>query len=89
LALISAKRSALVQDMVEEQKQAGARRMLTLEQVLKLVPVGRNTLMRMIDRGEFPRGNFISPNKRIWYEDVIQSWQDSLPETSARKRRSR
>ncbi|MBR0753454.1 AlpA family phage regulatory protein [Bradyrhizobium jicamae] len=72
---------------MDEVKPTGARRMLTLEQVLEIVPVGRNTLMRMIDRGEFPRGNFISPNKRVWYEDMVQAWQDALPDHSSRKKR--
>jgi predicted DNA-binding transcriptional regulator AlpA len=73
---------------MDEAKAGGARRMLNLEQVLELVPVGRNTLMRMIDRGDFPHGNYISPNKRVWYEDEVQRWQDSLPAESGRKKRN-
>jgi prophage regulatory protein len=72
---------------MDEVKQVGARRMLTLEQVLELVPVGRNTLMRMIDRDDFPHGHFISPNKRVWYEDEVQHWQENLPDESRRKKR--
>jgi predicted DNA-binding transcriptional regulator AlpA len=73
----------------DDELKPRARRMLTLEQVLELVPVGRTTLMRMIASGEFPHGNFISANKRIWYEDVVQRWQDALPEESPRKRARR
>ena len=52
--------------------------MLTLDRVLQLVPVGRNTLMRMIERKEFPPGHYISPNKRVWYADEIEAWQRAL-----------
>jgi prophage regulatory protein len=75
------------QMMTEETKQGGARRMLTHEQVLKLVPVGRSTLKRMIKNGDFPGAHYISPNKRVWYEDEIEMWQESLPAKSSRKRR--
>lgn len=67
----------------------GARRMLTMDQVLKLVPVGKSTLKRMIKNGEFPSGNYITPNKRIWYEDTILLWQGSLPAESRRKKAER
>jgi predicted DNA-binding transcriptional regulator AlpA len=75
--------------MTDEESKQGARRMLSLEQVLEIVPVGRNTLMRMIDRDDFPSGNFISPNKRVWYEDDVRGWQQSLPAKSGRKKRSK
>jgi prophage regulatory protein len=67
----------------------GPRRMLNIEEVLKLVPVGKSTLLRMIKRGEFPSGNFISPNRRVWYEDAILLWQGSLPAESRRRRKAR
>ncbi len=67
----------------------GARRMLTMEQVLELVPVGKSTLKRMIKNGEFPGGNYITPNKRVWYEDSILLWQQSLPAESRRKKAER
>jgi len=66
----------------EDDEKRGPRRMLMLDQVLELVPVGRSTLMRMIDRKEFPGGHFISPNKRVWYVDEIEAWQRSLPSES-------
>ena len=43
--------------------------MLTMEQVLELVPVGKSTLKRMIKNGEFPSAHYISPKKMVWYED--------------------
>uniref|UniRef100_A0A973VX13 AlpA family phage regulatory protein n=2 Tax=Bradyrhizobium septentrionale TaxID=1404411 RepID=A0A973VX13_9BRAD len=67
----------------------GARRMLTMDQVLELVPVGKSTLKRMVKNEEFPSAHYISPKKLVWYEDEIELWQGSLPAESRRKRAER
>jgi predicted DNA-binding transcriptional regulator AlpA len=54
------------------------RRMLTEGQVLDIVPVGRTTLYQMVKDGRFPRGTYISPNRRIWFADEVAGWQDAL-----------
>jgi prophage regulatory protein len=54
------------------------RRMLTEAQVLDIVPVGRTTLYHMMKTGRFPKGTFISPNRRIWFADEIACWQTAL-----------
>lgn len=51
------------------------RRMLSIEQVLEIVPVSPVTLWRMEKKRRFPRGTFISPNKKIWWADEIAGWQ--------------
>jgi predicted DNA-binding transcriptional regulator AlpA len=79
----------MVQTMTDEQAKQGAEPLLTLEQVLEIVPVGRTTLMRMIDRGDFPPGRFITANKRVWSSSSLASWQGSLPTQSPRKKRAR
>jgi predicted DNA-binding transcriptional regulator AlpA len=53
----------------------GLRRMLNIEQVLAIVPVSEVTIWRNEKAGRFPRGSFISPNKKIWFEDEIIAWQ--------------
>jgi predicted DNA-binding transcriptional regulator AlpA len=63
--------------------RARPRRMLKLEQVLQLVPVSDVTLWRMERDGLFPKGDFISYNTKVWYEDEIIQWQNS---TSGRTR---
>ena len=64
-----------------------ARTMLELEEVLKVVPVSKSTLLRMLAEGRFPTGHYISPNRRVWYEDDILRWQDQLnAPVSTRKR---
>jgi predicted DNA-binding transcriptional regulator AlpA len=55
--------------------KSGLRRMLSVEQVLAIVPVSQVTLWRMERDGRFPRSTYISPNRRIWYEDEIVAWQ--------------
>ncbi|MCK1669675.1 MULTISPECIES: AlpA family phage regulatory protein [unclassified Bradyrhizobium] len=56
------------------------RRMLNEKQVLEIVPVGRSTLWRMEKAGRFPRSTYISPNRRIWFEDEIIAWQTAIAE---------
>jgi prophage regulatory protein len=55
------------------------RRMLTIEQVLEIVPVSRRTLLRMEKEGRFPAGHFISDRKKVWYLDGIEEWLTTLP----------
>jgi prophage regulatory protein len=59
-------------------EKTGLRRMLNLQQVLTIVPVSPVTLWRMEKTGQFPRGTFISANKKIWWEDEIQKWQSEV-----------
>ncbi|WP_440642079.1 helix-turn-helix transcriptional regulator [Bradyrhizobium sp. PUT101] len=63
------------------------RRMLTVEQVLAIVPVGRTTLWRMERRGSFPPSTYISRNRAVWYEDEIIAWQNQVDERVANRRR--
>lgn len=56
------------------------RRMLNEAQVLEIVPVGRTTLYRMEKAGRFPRSTYISPNRRVWFEDEIIAWQNRVDE---------
>ena len=59
---------------------AWPRRMLTEKQVLLLIPVSRMTLYRMEKAGRFPRSTYISPNRRVWFEDEIIAWQNAVDE---------
>ena len=62
------------------QDKSGPRRMLSERQILEIVPVGRTTLYRMEKAGRFPKSTYISPNRRIWYEDEIVAWQNAVDE---------
>ena len=63
------------------------RRMLSEKQVLEIVPVGRTTLYRMEKAGKFPRSTYISPNRRVWFEDEIVAWQNAVDEYDPRRGR--
>jgi prophage regulatory protein len=73
----------------EDRPLAGPRKMLNEKQVLAIVPFSRATLFRMEKAGTFPRGTYISPNRKIWYEDEIVSWQNSVDEYNANRGRGK
>ncbi|UVO34518.1 AlpA family transcriptional regulator [Bradyrhizobium arachidis] len=56
------------------------RRMLNETQVLEIIPVSRTTLYRMEKAGRFPKSTYISPNRRVWFEDEIIAWQNAVDE---------
>jgi prophage regulatory protein len=62
------------------------RKMLSMEDLLARLPLGKSTLKRMIKNKEFPSAHYITANKRGWYEDEVIEWQESLPAKSPRKR---
>jgi prophage regulatory protein len=66
-----------------------ARRMLNEKQVLAIVPLGRSTLLRMEREGKFPKSTYISPNRRIWYEDQIVGWQNAVDEFNPKRGRGK
>lgn len=69
---------AQVEPQVAEPRPLEPRRMLTEAQVLDLLPFGRTTLFSLIKTGGFPRGAYVSPNRRAWFADEIAHWQDAL-----------
>jgi prophage regulatory protein len=70
-------------------KSASPRRMLSEKQVLEIIPVGRTTLYRMEKAGRFPRGTYISPNRRVWFEDEIVAWQNAVDEFNPNRGRGK
>jgi len=52
--------------------------MLNEEQVLADIPVSRTTLYRMEKAGRFPKSTYISPNRKVWFEDQIVAWQNTV-----------
>jgi prophage regulatory protein len=58
--------------------QTGPRRMLNEKQVLQIVPVSTVTLWRMEKDGRFPKGSYISANRKIWFEDEIIACQNEI-----------
>jgi prophage regulatory protein len=75
--------------MTENTNNVGARRMLNEAQVLQIVPLGRSTLLRMEKAGRFPKSTYISPNRRVWFEDQIASWQNAVNEFNPNRGRGK
>jgi prophage regulatory protein len=69
--------------------KAGPRRMLNEAQVLQVIPVSRTTLHRMQKAGRFPKSTYISPNRRVWFEDEIIAWQNAVDEFDPRRGRGK
>jgi prophage regulatory protein len=69
--------------------KSGPRRMLNEKQVLEIIPVSRTTLFRLEKIGRFPRSTYISPNRRVWFEDQIVGWQNAVDEFNPNRGRGK
>jgi predicted DNA-binding transcriptional regulator AlpA len=87
-AMIAAQRQQIQSEDGAPEKSV-PRRMLNEKQVLEIVPVGRTTLYRMEKAGRFPKSTYISPNRRVWFEDEIIAWQNAVDEFDPRRRRGK
>jgi prophage regulatory protein len=74
-----------MEDVNEEKNEL--RKMLDLNEVLKIVPIARSTLLRMVKLKQFPQPTFISENRRVWYEDQIIAWQKVVDNSQPQRRR--
>ena len=81
------RQQAETEDMAPD--KSGPRRMLSEKQVLEIVPVGRTTLYRMEKTGRFPKSTYISPNRRVWFEDEVASWQAAVDEFTPNRGRGK
>lgn len=68
---------------------SGPRRMLVEDQILDIVPVSRSTLWRMERAGKFPKATYISANRRVWFEDEIIAWQNTVNEYNPHRGRGK
>jgi prophage regulatory protein len=87
-AMIPVKRQESESESAAREKPR-PRRMLNEKQVLEIIPVGRTTLYRMEKAGRFPRSTYISPNRRVWFEDEIIAWQNAVDEFDPKRRRGK
>ncbi len=56
--------------------------MIGIEAVLRLVPISRTTLWALERQGRFPKGFYISNNRKLWLVSEIRDWQRALPRTA-------
>ena len=47
--------------------------LLTPEEIMALVGIGRNTFQLMLAKGQLPEGTMIG-NRRYWLKPVIEKW---------------
>ena len=69
--------------------KSGPRRMLNEAQVLALIPVSRTTLHRLTKTGRFPKGTYVSANRRLWFADEVAAWQNAVDEFDPRRGRGK
>jgi predicted DNA-binding transcriptional regulator AlpA len=65
------------------------RRMLNEAQVLALIPVSRTTLHRMTKSGLFPKGTYVSANRRLWFADEVAAWQANVDQFNPNRGRGK
>ena len=85
VTMTAARQEAATEDVVLDKPQP----MLTEQQVLQLIPIGRTTLFRMVKSGRFPRGAFVSPNRRLWLASEIANWQRTVDAFNPDRRRGK
>ncbi|SHH42914.1 prophage regulatory protein [Bradyrhizobium erythrophlei] len=49
--------------------------MLSIKQVLALIPFSRATLYREMEAGRFPAAHEIAPRRIAWFKDDVAAWQ--------------
>ncbi len=87
--MIAARQETETEDHASDKSGPRPRRMLSEKQVLEIVPVGRTTLYRMEKAGRFPRSTYISPNRRVWFEDEVANWQAAVDEFNPNRGRGK
>jgi prophage regulatory protein len=87
-AMIAARQPKAETEEVAPDK-SGPRRMLSEKQVLEIVPISRTTLFRMEKASRFPKSTYITPNRRVWFEDEIIAWQNAVDEFNPNRGRGK
>jgi predicted DNA-binding transcriptional regulator AlpA len=61
------------------QKETEIDRLLTIEDVKKIIPYSNASLYRMISEGEFPAPLKLGGSRSAWRSSEIRAWIDSRP----------
>ncbi|WP_454616487.1 helix-turn-helix transcriptional regulator [Bradyrhizobium cenepequi] len=83
--MTAARYEAETDDVARDKPQ----QMLTEQQVLTLIPIARATLYRMMKEGRFPKGTFVSPNRRLWLASEVAHWQREVDAYVPNRRRGK
>ena len=58
---------------------------LKLKDVVQMTSIGKVTIWRLEQRGEFPAKIVLSPNRVGWIEDEVSDWIASRPRISSQQ----
>ena len=62
----------------DEVRDNAPRKMLSIDDVLELVPISASTLYRLEREGLFPEGRAVSAKGKAWFADEVAAWQRDL-----------
>ncbi len=65
-------------ELQEQDGTNGLRQMIPIREVLKLLPVSRSTLHRMVRDRRFPQAHELSPMRVGFFLDEVVEWQKKL-----------
>ena len=63
--------------------------MITQDEVLQRIPISRKSLDRMENRGRFPRGRYVTPNRKAYILAEVVKWQAAVDEYDPHRGRGR
>ena len=73
----------MIDEAAQDRSGGDIRPMLSMKQVLTLVPFSRATLYREIEAGRFPKANEIAPRRIAWFVDEVKAWQAAISKNVA------
>jgi predicted DNA-binding transcriptional regulator AlpA len=63
--------------------------MIDEETLLQLVPLSRSTLHRLQKQGKFPKGVYVSENRKLYVRAEIARWQNAVDEFNPNRGRGK
>ena len=63
--------------------------MITEEELLTLVPFSRSTLHRLQKEKKFPKGKYVSPNRKLYVRADVAHWQRAVDEFNPNRGRGK
>lgn len=61
-----------------ESAQSRTTQVLKLADVMKRTSLGRSTIFRLVNKGNFPKPQRLSPGRTGWFESDVNGWLDAL-----------
>jgi predicted DNA-binding transcriptional regulator AlpA len=68
---------------VQQDNTEGLRQMISISQVMKIIPLSRSTIERKVKDGTFPKSYPIAPMRVGFFLDEVIEWQKKLTDEAA------